>query len=92
MRRLITGRAMITTVQWHASLVIAILNVYAPNAPQENESFWKNVLTEARKPGIPKIDVMMGDFNLVEDAIDQLPSKHDNEYILEGLRNLKSSL
>ena len=44
---LIPGRAMITTVQWHANLVIAILNVYAPNAPQENESFWKNVLTEA---------------------------------------------
>ena len=43
-------------------------------------------------PGTPKINVMMGDFNLVKDAIDRLPSKHDNEYTIEELRNLKSSL
>ena len=66
--------------------------IYVPNTPQENESFWKNVLTKAQRLGIPKIDMMMGDFNLVEDTIDQLPSKHDNEYAIEGLRNLKSSL
>ena len=70
--------------------MIVILNVYTPNTPQENKSFWKDVPTEAKKPGILKIN-MTGDFNLVEDVIDHLPSKHNNEHAIKELRNPKTN-
>ncbi|KAG1800545.1 hypothetical protein EV424DRAFT_1298107, partial [Suillus variegatus] len=39
-----------------------------------------------------KPDVMLGDFNIVEDALDRLPCRHDNEYATESLAHLKLSL
>ena len=41
---------------------------------------------------LPKSDIMLGDYNLVEDPIDRLPCYADNTQIVEALQNLKSLL
>ena len=65
------GRAIQTDIQWHLMLVITILNVYVPNAPHENRDFWAKLYKVYKQPErkIKKPDLMLGDFNLVEDAI-----------------------
>ncbi|KAJ6459391.1 hypothetical protein C8R47DRAFT_922979, partial [Mycena vitilis] len=72
---------------------LSILGVYAPNAPGENTTFWKTIQTwyevhdRVRKP-----DVMGGDFNMVEDAIDRNPSRLDNNGPMEAMDELKTYL
>ncbi|EJD48162.1 DNase I-like protein, partial [Auricularia subglabra TFB-10046 SS5] len=74
---LIPGRAVIAKLEWHAGDNITILAVYAPTAPAENKQFWKSLRTEARKfrEEFPSPDVLLGDLNFVEDAIDRFPTK-----------------
>ena len=75
-------------------LVITILNVYAPNAPHENRDFWTKLNEMFKQPEkkLKKPDLMLGDFNLVEDAIDRLPCKGDNENVVEELQKLKHEI
>ena len=35
--------------------------------------------------GFPKPDIMLGNFNVVEDEIDRLPCKHNNTIVMESL-------
>lgn len=89
---LIPGRAIVTTIQWHADLIISILNVYAPNAPTENGQFWPKIESELERQKVPKPDIMLGDLNIVEDSIDRLPCKQDNITAVENLQNLRNKL
>src|ERR1700734_1349744 len=72
-QNVIPGRAMLIILPWHADLSLTILNVYAPNAPHENQAFWESLSLEWDRQGLPPPNIMLGDFNLVEDAIDRLP-------------------
>src|ERR1700691_2507183 len=65
----IPGRAMLLTLPWHSDLTLTILNVYAPNAHSENQQFWETLETKWVDMNLPFPDIMLGDFNLVEDAI-----------------------
>ena len=89
---LIPGRAILATVPWHANNIIKILNVYAPNDTRSNEAFW-NTLNNmiASKPTL-KPDIMLGDFNLVEDSIDRLPCHPDDANAVATLGTLKGNL
>ena len=67
---IIPGRAITLKTKWHADTNITILNVYAPNNTRENEEFW-NLLKERRGNGqMPQPDILLGDFNVVEEALD----------------------
>ncbi|KAH6909603.1 Endonuclease/exonuclease/phosphatase, partial [Coprinopsis sp. MPI-PUGE-AT-0042] len=73
---LVQGRAMITEVPWKGSSTsLNILIVYAPNGKQDNASFWETLDTklDQRESPFPKPDFVLGDFNIVEDAIDRSP-------------------
>ncbi|EJD35620.1 hypothetical protein AURDEDRAFT_130493 [Auricularia subglabra TFB-10046 SS5] len=51
--------------------------VYAPTDRGENEDFWKKVkkkIQESRSI-FPKPNILLGDFNMVEDAIDRFPAR-----------------
>lgn len=89
---LVPGRALIAKIQWHADLIISILNIYAPNAPTENGQFWKTINDEFEEKNLPQPDIMLGDFNIVEDALDRLPCKHDNTFAVEDLQELRNKL
>ena len=83
------GRAILATVSWHANTQIKILNVYAPNEPGNNENFWININeTTTTNPHL-RPDVMLGDFNLVEDSLDRLPCHQDDANAVAALGELK---
>lgn len=71
------GRAMQITMRWTATRKISILNVYAPNDATENARFWDELRTWYEEHGRMKPDIMMGDFNVVEDSMDRLPARMD---------------
>lgn len=72
---IIPGRALQITIPWHKEIKLTILGIYAPNDGNGNETFWseiKDKINPQRKP-----DIILGDFNIVEDALDRLPAHRD---------------
>ncbi|KAG2352996.1 hypothetical protein BDR07DRAFT_1182062, partial [Suillus spraguei] len=53
--------------------IIKILNVHAPNNPNEHPNFWNKIKTEWLRLSPSALDFMMGDFNLTQDPIYQAP-------------------
>ena len=86
---LVPGRAMITSVPWHDDQTISVLTIYAPNAPGEMLEFWEAVDSGVNASQTLSPDVMIGDFNVVEDALDRLPSKQDDARTTEALRDFR---
>lgn len=65
------GRAIVLESPWTGTSTLKSLNVYGPNATAENAAFWDG-LAGMQLGGI---DVLLGDFNVVEDVIDRLPMR-----------------
>ncbi|EPT00219.1 hypothetical protein FOMPIDRAFT_1030516 [Fomitopsis schrenkii] len=89
---IVPGRAMIVTTNWHASRTITALNVYAPNGAPENAAFWTTLEQEFSKGKLHMPDIMVGDLNLVEEAVDRIPMKESSEAALTALRSLTTRL
>ena len=89
---LVPGRALLAKIPWHGDLLLTVLNVYAPNNHAESEIFFKNLELQFETKTLPLPDLMMGDFNLVEDAIDRLPAHRDHEGATQALFELRSLL
>jgi exonuclease III len=92
MQVLIPGRATTLSVKWHDNKTINILNIYAPNNPNEHRTFWEKVKTEWSRLNDGTPDFMMGDFNITEDPIDRAPARLDNEAAIDALRDLRNTL
>ncbi|KAG1745583.1 Endonuclease/exonuclease/phosphatase [Suillus occidentalis] len=77
---IVPGRAILTIIPWLKDTPIRILAIYAPNDATTNQRFWELIQMKLRN--LPKPDVMLGDFNAVEDSLDRLPAKdgwrHEN--------------
>ncbi|KAF8059612.1 Endonuclease/exonuclease/phosphatase, partial [Lyophyllum atratum] len=92
----VPGRAMLIHTNWHLSEKLSILVVYAPNVTctdgRTNAAFWKDLLMffDAR-PNL-KVDVLTGDFNMVEDLIDRLPMRSDPLAATDALKNFTNAL
>ncbi|OSC97222.1 DNase I-like protein, partial [Trametes coccinea BRFM310] len=87
---LVPGRAAVVNYQWSPTRSITILTVYAPNNVNENEGFW-NELNEQCSQRRLRIDVLLGDHNVVEDAIDRLPSRSDPAAAVSALTRLREA-
>ena len=86
---MVPGRAITIDIPWHEGQRLNILAIYAPNVPRETREFWKTIQDKLEaNPGLEP-HVMLGDFNLVEDAIDRIPSKPDDTATTETLRKFK---
>jgi hypothetical protein len=81
---------MLFTLPWHSNLTLTILNIYAPNVHSESQAFWESLDLEWIRQGLPPPDIMLGDFNIVEDAIDRLPSHTDPQSVVTSLDSLRS--
>ncbi|KAK6974395.1 hypothetical protein R3P38DRAFT_3239460, partial [Favolaschia claudopus] len=79
-------------VKQHDGKILSILGVYAPNVSAENAEFWKKIQVYYETHNLPKPDLMGGDTNIVEDAIDRLPAHTDPDQAVEALDDLKSYL
>ena len=89
---LIPGRAILAEIPWHAGSQIKVLNVYAPNDVGENEILWERLNEITSDNPSLKPDIMLGDFNLVEDSLDRLPCHPDNPNAVAALGVLKGNL
>ena len=89
---IIPGRAILASIPWHGDTNIKIMNIYAPNDAKSNGAFWEslNAITSNR-PDL-KPDLLVGDFNLVEDSLDRLPCHSDDAEAVAALGELKCNL
>ncbi|EIW51316.1 uncharacterized protein TRAVEDRAFT_78071, partial [Trametes versicolor FP-101664 SS1] len=69
---------------WAADRTLKILNVYAPNEAAANANFWKTI----ENANLGRIDILLGDCNVVEDRADRLPPREDPEAPREALQAL----
>jgi exonuclease III len=81
------GRVIIVQTRWHTNeKPLSILAIYAPNDGVESENFFRDVKgfledqNQLRNP-----DLMLGDFNMVEEAIDCLLMHNDHKNTVNAL-------
>lgn len=84
------GRAILTIIPWQKDSMIRVLAIYAPNDAQSNQAFWE--LLQSKLRNLPRPDLMLGDFNIIEDSLDRLPPKTDNASASKALHQLKAHL
>ena len=89
------GKAMSVTIHLKQGKQLTILGVYAPNDPTQNEYLWEDVHEFYNNPlnrKVPRPDIMLGDFNIVEQATDRMPQHDDRRETVEKLETLKTYL
>ncbi|TFY53337.1 hypothetical protein EVJ58_g9508 [Rhodofomes roseus] len=86
-KEIIPGRAIFVKMKWHAGATLSLLNVYAPNPTGENAAFWRTLSSKLEDGSLPPPEVVLGDFNLVEEAIDRLPTREDPANAVNDLQN-----
>ena len=89
---LVPGRAMVVMIPWGNNTEMVAMNIYAPNTPREARDFWTRVGNGLRGMLPVKPNIMLGDFNLVEDALDRIPCSQGDAQSTEQLRNIRTSL
>ncbi len=85
----IPGRALLISLPWKGGSAINILAIYAPNSTSENAAFWEDLISTWVNDNHPIPDIMLGDFNLVEEAIDRLPAHRDSTQAVDKLVDFK---
>ncbi|KAL4255512.1 hypothetical protein AB1N83_014246 [Pleurotus pulmonarius] len=90
---IVPGRAILIKATIHNGKTLTILGVYAPNSASENAKFWDIIrLFFIENPNERRPDLMLGDFNVVEDAIDRQPAHMERNSATEALDKLKIEL
>ncbi|KIJ43326.1 hypothetical protein M422DRAFT_253526 [Sphaerobolus stellatus SS14] len=89
---IIPGGALLLKVPWRGGENdnITILGIYAPNPPTENAAFWEDLKKHWQRKRLTHPDIMLGDFNVVEDSADRHPPHEDAAQSVENLQTLKS--
>ena len=91
-KEIIPGRAILTTLYWQKASKITVLSIYAPNDRHKNAAFWTELQTKWNNERLNIPDIVMGDMNLTEEAIDRLPAHPDNTPAVDRLQDFKSLL
>ncbi|KAF5376091.1 hypothetical protein D9615_007753 [Tricholomella constricta] len=95
---IVPGKALLVQTNWHRGEKISVLAVYAPNVTdsragsEENVAFWSQILQHFREHPGTKVDLMIGDFNMVENALDRLPMSEDHFTAIQALGELREFL
>ncbi|KAJ7058999.1 Endonuclease/exonuclease/phosphatase [Mycena amicta] len=84
---LIPGRAMLLSLRWHNGQPLTIVSVYTPNDPTENAEFLE--LLELKLKDYRKPDFVLGDHNMVEEAIDRAPQRADSKTVRDAMIKFK---
>ena len=91
MKVIVPGRALTINIPWHDGNNLNILAIYSPNAPGEIKDFWKSIQEHTSHAPDPKPNIMLRDFNLVEDALNRIPCKPDDHRATNALRAFRES-
>ncbi|KAJ3530054.1 hypothetical protein NMY22_g8738 [Coprinellus aureogranulatus] len=63
------GRAIAITIKWENEKQLRLMNVYAPSGDDtDNARFWGDIAEKWRTRQLRRVDVLMGDMNMVEDG------------------------
>ena len=89
---IVPGRAILASIPRPSGTTLNVLNVYAPNEARRNEEFWTELDGSLENPPQRRPNIMLGDFNLVEDGLDRLPYHLDDPNAVAALGNLKANL
>ena len=92
METLILGRMMLILAPWKDRSRLVALNIYAPNKPREMRAFWITIGDKLREMRPTRPDIMLRDLNLVEDALDRIPSSQGDAQAMELLREVRNDL
>src|SRR5258708_6895729 len=84
------GRAITATIKWPTNSQTNFLTIYAPNHPNENANFWKQITSKIKCKLINMPDIILRDFNMVEEALDRLPPHTDPHNTTKALLELKA--
>ncbi|KAJ3770095.1 hypothetical protein FB446DRAFT_647535, partial [Lentinula raphanica] len=88
---IVAGHALLLHTKYHNDKELSILAVYAPNCDMTtNATFWETLRDFFEQhPNIRRPDFMVGDHNMVEEALDRLPYKSDPTNTMDALDDLK---
>ncbi|KAJ7208683.1 Endonuclease/exonuclease/phosphatase, partial [Mycena pura] len=90
---IIPGRAMILKMKNVDGSNLSILGVYAPNRPYQNAAFWRDIKAwYVAHRDVDRPNLLGGDLNFVEDALDRLPSHPDSKASVDAFDELKTYL
>ncbi|KAH9903283.1 Endonuclease/exonuclease/phosphatase, partial [Cubamyces lactineus] len=89
---IIPGRVLMLDLNWPEERPLRIVNVYGPNIARENAAMWETLRGTRLREGNRQVDVLLGDFNVVDDPIDRLPARLDSACAVEALRGLVEEL
>jgi exonuclease III len=89
MSELIPGRAAMLKMKWLKSCSAILLNIYALNNRGEHMNFWAKIMMERWAKHLPIPDLTMGNFNVMEDAIDRMPPNLDDKSVIAALREVR---
>ncbi|EJD46023.1 DNase I-like protein [Auricularia subglabra TFB-10046 SS5] len=89
----IPGRVLFAKFEWHKGTWLRVLAVYASTDRTANHNMWEEIRTKLSAGGwaLGLPDIVLGDFNFVEDPIDRFPAelcKMDNPAVFGNLRRL----
>ncbi|KAI0664178.1 Endonuclease/exonuclease/phosphatase [Cubamyces menziesii] len=87
-KEVVPGRAILLDLQWTDARNVRILNVYGPNVPADNSRFW----TDLQDADLGRIDLLLGDFNIVKRRIDRIPLRADDPNAVAALTSLATHL
>ncbi|KAI0702816.1 Endonuclease/exonuclease/phosphatase, partial [Cerioporus squamosus] len=86
------GRALELRLTRRRGTALTLLNVYAPNDVGKNKAFWEELQLLYGAARVRNPDVVLGDFNIVESAMDRAPARADDVRASDALAGLLSSL
>ncbi|KAI1792645.1 Endonuclease/exonuclease/phosphatase [Ganoderma leucocontextum] len=91
---IVRGKAIQFALRCHGGELRHILCVYAPSGTAQERTVFFDWIREfyGTHPTVPKPDLMAGDFNNIEDAVDRLPIGEPPDGSVAALDELKSSL
>ncbi|TFY79349.1 hypothetical protein EWM64_g4667 [Hericium alpestre] len=90
---LIPGRAIVLSIHWRGESRLMLLNVYGPTMGSDTvrAAFWTNLMLKWRAAALPLPDFMLGDYNLIEEAIDHAPAPRSHEAAITALTTFKNT-
>ena len=83
------SRALALKINWLESESTNFLNIYALVNKGAHPKFWDNIDKKCLDYGLPRLDFLLGDFNVTEDAIDRAPVKMDDQPATDKLRDTR---
>jgi exonuclease III len=83
------GRALLMKIRWRNDHTLKVLNTYAPNVPLAHPIFWSEVKNNLLHDNELDIDLHLGNFNMVEDPLDRVPSHSDDNNTTNELQIFK---